>query len=394
MSSPFSKEAQLKRNLRSALADLGFSADGSGGLTASEADREDIKKIHNQLKSKLDFKAKERLEREWNKFSWIFAQGNNLEVDRIKPCLVKVESGSHEERFFRLGGRCWGMKLSAGYGRRMRYLVWDKYHGKLMGLIGLSDPVFNLKVRDEWIGWNSADRVARLSSMLDAFVLGAIPPYSHLLGGKLVAALLLSSEIGTDFHEKYAKKQGLISGVEKPSRLALITTLSAFGRSSVYNRIKIGDLRIMESLGYTKGWGHFHIDDEAFAGISKYLNEVDPDYFKSYAFGNGPNWRLRIIKRALKLCGMREGIMRHGVKREVFACKRYDNSIEYLGGKAVGLRGPNHIRASKIAEMAMDRWVIPRASRDARYRDWTVGHTQSLIFSQPVPIDLDCVKIA
>jgi Druantia protein DruA len=39
--------------------------------------------------------------------------------------------------------------VSRGYGRRMRFLIWDQSNEKLIGLIVLGDPVFNLRVRDE-----------------------------------------------------------------------------------------------------------------------------------------------------------------------------------------------------------------------------------------------------
>src|SRR5262249_41111946 len=69
-------------------------------------------------------------------------------------------------------------------GRRLRYLVWDANNDKLIGIMALGDPVFNLKVRDELIGWDIKDRGKRLVNVLDAYVLGAVPPYNMLLGGQ------------------------------------------------------------------------------------------------------------------------------------------------------------------------------------------------------------------
>src|SRR5262249_60584216 len=85
----------------------------------------------------------------------------------------------------------------------LRYLVWDKHNGKLIGLIAIGDPVFNLSVRDNLIGWNVHDRGARLVNIMDAYVLGALPPYNALLGGKMVACLLRSREIYDDFTRTY-----------------------------------------------------------------------------------------------------------------------------------------------------------------------------------------------
>jgi len=54
----------------------------------------------------------------------------------------------------------------------------------LIGLFGLGDPVYAIKARDEWIGWDSNAKAARLYHVMDAYVLGAVPPYSRLLGGE------------------------------------------------------------------------------------------------------------------------------------------------------------------------------------------------------------------
>ena len=78
-----------------------------------------------------------------------------------------------------LASLTWSVPVSNGFGRRLRYLVWDESNGKLMGLIAIGDPVFNLAARDKLIGWTSKDRNSRLVNIMDAYVLGAIPPYNQ-----------------------------------------------------------------------------------------------------------------------------------------------------------------------------------------------------------------------
>ena len=56
-----------------------------------------------------------------------------------------------------------------------------------MGIIAIGAPVFNLSARDNLIDWNVKARSERLVNVMDAYVLGAVPPYNTLLGGKLVA---------------------------------------------------------------------------------------------------------------------------------------------------------------------------------------------------------------
>jgi hypothetical protein len=86
-----------------------------------------------------------------------------------------------EELLFRYVRLHWSIPTSAGYGRRLRFLVYE-VNGKLIGLFGLSDPVFNLGPRDAWIGWDSETKARRLRYVMGLFVLG--PAKSHS-GGTL-----------------------------------------------------------------------------------------------------------------------------------------------------------------------------------------------------------------
>ena len=53
------------------------------------------------------------------------------------------------------------------YGRRLRFLVLDRAHGdKLIGLIGLADPVFARAARDRWIGWDVETRTHALTNVM------------------------------------------------------------------------------------------------------------------------------------------------------------------------------------------------------------------------------------
>jgi hypothetical protein len=97
-----------------------------------------------------------------------FASGEDIAPARISPVLDLVSSGTWEEDLFRLASLT-SVPVSNGFGRRLRYLVWDKHNGKLMGLIAIGDPVFNLSVRDRLIDWNAQARGERLVNIMDAF---------------------------------------------------------------------------------------------------------------------------------------------------------------------------------------------------------------------------------
>lgn len=122
-----------------------------------------------------------------------------------------VRSDTPEADLFRVATLTWSVPVSAGFSRRIRYLVWDEGHDRLAGIIALGDPVYNLSVRDNLIDWTVHDRAQRLVGILDAYVLGAVPPYNFLLGGKAVACLIRSRDVYDDFRRAYGKSVGVIS---------------------------------------------------------------------------------------------------------------------------------------------------------------------------------------
>lgn len=130
------------------------------------------------------------------------ARPRDITLSKITPHLREVAGGTDDAHVFNAASLLWSVPVSKGFGRRMRYLVRDQHNGKLIGIIGLADPVFNLKPRDAWIGWNARERADRLIHAMDAFVLGSLPPYSKLLGGKLVALLATSSDVVRHFRRK------------------------------------------------------------------------------------------------------------------------------------------------------------------------------------------------
>jgi hypothetical protein len=252
----------------------------------------------------------------------------------------------------------------------MRFLVWDEHNGKLIGLIALGDPVFNLHVRDAHIGWSSNDRKARLVNMMDAYVLGAVAPYNMLLCGKLLACLVRTREIRDAFRKKYQSSEGIISGVAKHADLVAVTTTSALGRSSVYNRLVLDGRKYFAPLGYTSGYGHFHVPNHLFDDVRKYLELKGHPYASGNRFGQGPNWKFRSIRAALESAGIDRDILLHGIRREVFICSLARNAHAILRGDETtpDFRGLRTIK--QVTKLARERWIVPRAGRNGVYRDW------------------------
>lgn len=356
----------LRQNLVAMLLQQGFQVDGDQLLPPEQTCKDNIRRLYAHLRL-------ERLKeiRPWllsveKKLLPYFASGADIHVEQINPALIPVNT-EFTSNLFRYASLLWSVPVSSGYGRRMRFLVFDQHNNKLMGLFGLCDPVYNLRARDQWIGWNVNDKNERLYHVMDAYVLGAVPPYSYLLGGKLVALLTACDEVRQEFRKKYANKASIIRRIVREPHLVLITTTSALGRSSIYNRLKYDGRQVFYSLGFTEGWGHFHFADGTFEQVKAYLREIGDPVVEHYKYGGGPNWRFRVVKRYLALLGLSPDLMRHGVKREVFAVPLAENFRSFLKGEDVE---PSYFSMpmNQVFAYFKERWLLPRAARIPLYR--------------------------
>ena len=372
-------ESNLKRRLRRHLRDLGFEKSEDGNLVPPASTKNSIRKAHavhraDVLKRNADFAAQR-----FPKLKMYFASGREVDPTKIQPKLEAIKSDTWQSELFRLATLSWSIPVSPGFGRRIRYLVWDQHNNKLIGVIALGDPVFNLKARDDHIGWDSEARRKRLVNILDAYVLGAVPPYNSLLCGKLVACLVRTHEVRRDFQSKYGQTTGIISQARKKAKLVMVTTSSALGRSSVYNRLKIKGDEYFRSIGFTGGWGHFHVPDDLFRDLREYLRGMSHAYVDGHGFGDGPNWRLRTIRAGLDALEFRGDLLRHGIRREVFVCNLATNAEEVLRADRKRPTFNSLKTLDEVAELTKERWIVPRAQRKPNYCDWDAADFEALI---------------
>ncbi len=363
-------EARLKRALRNHLRLLGFRRMEDGALAPPDCSKDSFRRLHAaQRRERLQAERGFIAER-WPLLQGHLANGSEVNPSRVEPRLELIQADTWQSDLFRITALTWSVPVSQGYGRRMRFLVWDESNSRLIGLLALADPVFNLAVRDKHIGWAAEDRRRRLAHVLDAYVLGALPPYNMLLGGKLVAALVGTREIRDAFARRYSGVRGLISGEVKPAALAMVTTSSALGRSSVYNRLRLESYRLFRPVGFTSGWGHFHIPDRVFATMRDYLKARGHPYADNHRYGDGPNWKLRAVRECLRLLGLNTDWLRHGIAREVFVCELAKNARSFLAGRAEHLRYEGLPTVAEVATAARSRWLEPRAARRSEFAAW------------------------
>lgn len=359
---------KLRRAVRRHLKKLGFVKRSGAYAVTGAVSKQTIRDLHAAQRHESIEQNREFINEHGPSLSKHFAVGTQVEPAQIDPELVEVLANTEEARLFRFACLLWSVPVSQGFGRRIRFLVRDRHNGALMGLFALGDPVFNLSARDNWIGWNHKDRAERLVHVMDTYVVGAMPPYSFLIGGKLIAALMGSKEVSEVYERKYFDLTSVISKKQKHARLVLLTTTSALGRSSIYNRLCIPGGPRFERIGVTKGFGHFHLSGEIFDLLRGYLEEIKHPYASGHRFGMGPNWKIRVARAALEELDLdADSILRHGIGREVYAVPLAPNWKQVLLGKEER-ENVSLLSVSEISDYCRHRWMVPRSERDRHYR--------------------------
>lgn len=356
----------LKRAITISFKKQGFTIKNGSISFPTNPTKEQLRKLHSlAVLTKIE-KARGSLEKKEKNLITYIADGYEVIPDKISPKLVEVKPNTDEELLFRYASLHWSIPISSGYGRRLRFLIFDSFNGKLIGLFGLSDPVFALHDRDKWIGWNSETRKTCLYHVMDAYVLGAVLPYSKLLCGKLIAFLMLSNEVREAFRKKYQGNTSLISGKQREPHLALLTTTSALGRSSIYNRLKLGDRCFFHNVGFTQGWGEFHFSNGVYKHILQYVQSHCTPTAKMASWGNGFRNKREVVQKCLGELGRPLDFMNHGVKREIFVAPLAKNALAFLTGQD---KEPHYfdLPAETLFTSFRNRWLIPRSQRDTSY---------------------------
>jgi hypothetical protein len=330
----------------------------------AEGDKELVRAIHLRARNLGTAPQRESHYDLWQTYRDCFIDGCDIEPTHIRPVLKLVSPRSKWEDLFRIVRWTWSMPYSAGYGRRLRFVVWDVHHGAVMGIIGLQSPPVDLSARDGLFEYPSRQKVDLINRTMDAYTIGAVPPYSNLLGGKLVAGLVASNEIRQAYWAEYAGKRTLMNGKRIEQPLVAVTTTSAFGRSSIYNRLGYEGRLLAESIGYTKGTGSIHLE-ALYPHVLDMLRCREPKLVAG-GYGNGPKRKWQHFKRAMDLLNIPRDYFDHGLKREVFLYRLVTGLEAGMSGGSFGRS--ISLRAVDYARFWLQRWAIPRAERDETWR--------------------------
>lgn len=228
-------------------------------------------------------------------------------------------------------------------------------------------------------------------NMMDITVCGAVAPYNHLLGGKLVCMLLTSPEVGREFGRRYAAQTSIIASamrgraVRRSAELVLLCTTSLYGSAlSQYSRVKIpaeavgskpGAKIEYKELGTSEGFGSFHFSKETLRLFSMVIGRTQEARKVNSIFGEGVNPLMRKIRDAMSILGLPADILlRHGHKRVVYGVRLAENFDAFLGGFADHVRylirqTRPHERSQAIADYWRHRWLVNRLQKPGILED-------------------------
>jgi hypothetical protein len=226
--------------------------------------------------------------------------------------------------------------------------------------------------------------------MMDITVCGAVAPYNALLGGKLVALLLTSSEVVQAYNQKYRSASSVIASsmagksIRRSPRLVLMGTTSLYGTaSSQYNRLRIPAEQIdaetdlaYRAVGSTEGYGSYHFSKRTTVLLNEAVARRNNGHKVHSIFGEGVNPRLRKVRGALDVLGLpSDALLQHGSSRLIYMVPLATNFREILLGRD---KKPRYLSGGlgmeRISSYWLERWLSGRIERDG-VLDEVAAHT-------------------
>jgi hypothetical protein len=230
---------------------------------------------------------------------------------------------------------------------------------------------------------------------MDLGVCGAIAPYNELIGGKLIAALMGSTEVRTLFKSRYNGKKykfpSIIASSSKgkavfrDANLMCLTTTSLYGvASSQYNKIKFlkKDFPELESdiiwkeakknnqSQKTKGQGVYHFSNET----SKLLGILTLKKLKyvevNHKFGEGTSPKLRKARVGIdcltdysKSNIQLDTFFAHSMQRKNYVFFHEKDILKKIMSQKKSFLNVVSSKAVNITSAWIKRWLIKRINR-------------------------------
>jgi hypothetical protein len=220
---------------------------------------------------------------------------------------------------------------------------------------------------------------ALASNVMELITCGAVPPYRRILGGKLVALLMLSRQVVRDVEQRYGDRVSIIASamagrpIHRPAKLALITTSSLYDGygSSQYNRIKVqipaGALSYRK-IARTESFGTVQFAPDTVHALNDVARLSDSNRREvNNLFGEGTSPKFRLIRRGLEALGLdSDSFLRHNSRRIVYGtalCANTDDVILQISSRPRYLLPSGDEGAGMLIGYWRDRWLASRITR-------------------------------
>lgn len=244
------------------------------------------------------------------------------------------------------------------------------------------------------------------TNLLEITTCGAVAPYNRMLGGKLVALLLLSAQVAADNQRRYGQEPTIIRSqlknapVVPDNTLVWLGTTSLFSHgSSQYERLRLPagviaadqpEIRFAY-LGDTTGYGTVQFADDTVRALDGLLRRRRGYRDVNGVFGEGASPRLRKLRSGLDAIGFDSDlVMLHHQGRRVYGVPLFGGAGAYLCGLKSDV--PGYIAApesytdatERIAEFWRRRWLSSRLDHGASWA--ALGATGPWRLSSTVPL--------
>lgn len=274
----------------------------------------------------------------------LIQESMELNPENIKPILISVDS-QHPlwKEWKAIEENVASFEFRRSPGRNCYFLIKNEYDGKNLGIIDVAADFLALGERDKHIGWDVEQRKKYNRNIANISICVPTRNFGYnLSGGKLMALLASSDEVGEHWKKKYGDD------------LAGLTVTSLYGKGSQYNRLKG-----FKYLGKTKGQGTCQVDDDLYR-ICRLVVEEEEGEILGGRFTKGKNSRINIIRKACKYIDLdAKLITTHGRQRGIFWSDRGVNTKEFLCEVESEFK-PKELNKESLLEYWKDTWAYRR----------------------------------
>lgn len=314
------------------------------------------------------------------------AQGDAHDDDYVvvRAAHTAAQKGDHDSVNWR------GLATTALYRRKRAGTLAELIHARgVLTDLGAPHPASVERALETAVGARALEAALRrvkqrvlASSVMELITCGAVPPYRDVLGGKLVALLMLSRQIVEDYGRKYAGQVSLIASglaarpVVRPARLAWLTTSSLYAiGSSQYNRLKVVEptgTASYERIGITQSFGTVHFAPDTVLALSQSARLAAANHRRiNNLFGEGTSPKMRLVRAGLETLGLDPNVfLRHHSPRLLYGANLCSNLFDLLIGLS---EEPQYVlpggstSTTLLVDHWRERWLTRRLERDEIY---------------------------